>query len=1072
MAFIANQEDIPSSLDPLRDSPFKGCFYSTNESPQNPSLKTPINPLFPLDLSTHLTPALDALGINFQTSSSHHSQNNIQFPENINPQHRSIIEGMLKTNWSPGDLEGQEASIIMDHNGVPSGSPPPLASSTPVRVSILNPDETVGSEEADVSVRGDDDNRSVTFDHSGFGPEDTTDLEIESKRLLLPLVPTTPTLGIRRAVTRAQSTLKKIPQTEAVKAFPQTEPRRPVKGILKTPIVPGSASGLRNKGGKSTEKSHRSWGWYDSTSFSPLPSMDTPPKKNNNKAGKKGGGKGKKVKIDEVVDERILSSEEGEDVQEEGSPENCYIGGISSDESEATPSKKPKGAKGKDAGKKSKKEQESSSDEEEEEEPIPKKQGKKQTGRPANRKKKQKGEDEEAFKPSKGSSDVEEEYETSKPKGGRQYAKGKEAVDNNEEAEQEEEEEEEETGQGSDNEGAGEEESESGSGEGGNNKAGSGSDEEEDNGSSQSNNQSESEEEGEEEEEEESDEEFRPQYAESALRMMGTKTNTDSSKSSISKPRSSKSNDRSLMKRMSVENQRAKLGPDGQSGLRKAQADKAFERQEQFKRDGSLREIKFTGILGERNDPPPILLAANSNRDPYTSFGGAWKEPTKLNNKADGWPHVIEALKLTDPNKPQNTPSDDGNNAKEDGKETEERIETAFPITQGELNHTVKYLDASSKALKDALEKGKKYQRRHRRAIKKIATLRHRIKELERNLAQAGSEYAELELELAAKNAIGYDPMSYCYTNPEPEPELDSNFHMGFHDPLILRKNPNNRYPTLLELKEIGGAPLEVQRFEYKPFSTVLRNNPYREEDMYRRREIINGLTFPANVMLLDHSTYYFFVCCFCSKVSPAKLLFFQDELVWSSHRCLLCDAHVCCKNCKRWTAPVPPDQLPDAHKLAELLNGHKGKGNYEASLYLRGVWWDYNLQAQKLKLLRGGRSDHGLDYTALIYGIQSEGSVFPPQLGHERGYDFSAIEGANEKGANAQGGLRSMGKRRIEYEEEDEVHEGKRRKVEEILEKRRRARQLPFPETTEDDYDEQGYEDDEADMVVEEDNR
>ncbi|KAF3213148.1 hypothetical protein TWF679_005374 [Orbilia oligospora] len=1097
MAFFASQEDIPPSLDSFHDSPFLNYSHSTEEAdPQNPPLKTPINPLFPLDLSTDLTPALDALGIDidFETSISHHrphpSQNKIQFPDKIKPQHKSIIEGMLKTNWSPGDLEGQEHSIIMmDNSGIPSDSSPPLASSTPVPLSILHPDETAGGGGAHISARDEDDNRSITFKNIEFVPEDTTelsqDIELEDRGILVP-VPSTPALGIRRTVTRSQSTVKKMPlqrkeeEEKDTNPIPQTEPRRPVKGILKAPIVPLGALGLRKKAGQSTGNTHRSWGWYDSRSFSPLDDYEIQSKKGA-KAGKKTGGKGnengKKVKIDEVVDERILSSEESEANSSETAgwkPEPCLI---ESTDSEATPSKKPKDTKGKGAGKSSKK-GEQPSNSKEEEEPVPKKQGKQQAGNTQKKKKKKKAEDDEAFKPSKGSSDEEEEeYKTLKPKGGKKATKSEQAVTNEEEeaeevVEREEEEEEEcwEEGQGSEEEeGTDEEDDESEWGEERNNKAGSGSGSDEDENTGKGNNQSDEEEAKESEDEEEEDEDGKKSepiqlYSGRTLRATETITDTNIPKPSASRSRSSKSNDRSLMKRMSVENQRSKLGIDGQYGLRRVQAEKAFERQEQFKRDGSLREVQLTGIIGERKNPssrvPPVT---NFNRNPYTSTHDKKNKPKEDDDQTGDWDRVEK----TSRDKPPKTSLKVGstwNKTKHDGRTTEEQMEKVFPITQEELGTAIASLKESDEALNKALSQGRKYRLQRRRAKKKIDALRRKVKDLESRLEAAANECAQLELELAAKKAVGYDPLSYCYADPEPELDAET------RDRIWTPRNYQKKHLTIFDVKEIGGAPLEAQTITHAPFSTRLIKNPFRHEDMYQRREIINTLTFPANVMLLDHSTDYYFVCCLCKKVSPANLVYFQDEIVWSSYKCVACEAHMCCKGCARWTAPASSARFPDTNKAAGLLNGHKGKGNYEASLYLRGIWWDYVHSVELCPSLKNFKlSKNGLDFVIWEHRTKLEGSISPPQVKHWTGFFHTGEE--SPEGNNTKSGLRSTGKRKFEYNHQEAVHESKRRKVEDILEKRLLARQLPFPEEINDNYDdeeeEEEYENDEVEVVV-----
>ncbi|KAK6351591.1 hypothetical protein TWF718_004748 [Orbilia javanica] len=1078
MASVANKEDIPLSLDPFRDSPLQlysphsgslgsipplhtPISHSIDETPSKSYINTPINTPYPLGLSTYLSPASDTPGINLQDSNSQASRNNIQFTGNINPGHRSIIEAILKTDWSSGDLEGQENSIVMDHSGIPMDSPP-LASSTPAQISILPYEGSIhsgdliydkktklfenhkqdGEQEQGMeqtSAKNEDDNRSVIniLGEIEFVPEGagtSQNVTMEDAEAPVP-VPTTPTMGLRRALTRAQSTIKKATLQEEVMAFPQTEPRRPVKAISKTPIQPLDAPALY-KAGNDTGNTHRTWGWYDSTSFSSLDCLKevgTPVKK----TGKgKGSEKGKNAKTDELMEEKNLPSEGSEEIEEsennEGSDFEC-----SGDEGDNTPSKKPKTAKGKNAGRKPGKGEESSSEEEpeggednepgdeEEEKPAPKKHKKSQVA-PKNRRKKQKNEDEGAFKPKKDSSDVEEEYETSKPKRGRKSAKVEETVDNDEEnmegvegvKEKGKAASRNDTNQESSDKNSEDDESEEE--EGGNNGIGSGSgsdDGDDGNGNNQSGSEEdhdgeeEDEDNEEEEEEEEEKEEQTPQGSVTVAHTPGTKKNIGSLRSSIPNPNSLKSYDKHLMKRMSVESQRSKTGE--QSGLRKAQADKAFEIQEQFKRDGSLREVQLSGFVPSesgwgRERTKKVPPAPPTFKFPETAEGVAGNEGSS---------------QVRGPSK-----------TKRDVGDIERRTERVFPITQKELETAIATIKNSDEALRKAESKGEKYRLKKRRAAKKIASLQNKVRKLEEELEEAGSDCAQLELKLAARNAIGHDTLSYLYKDPEVD-------YLTYGELGLTRGVVSDEDMTTSRLRNIGGAPLDVQKFDRPPFHSPLKQNPFRHEAMYQRREIINSLTFPGNVMLIDHGTDYFFVCCFCSKVSPVNLLFFQDEIVWLSLKCLVCDAHNCCVKCKRWTAPKPSSNLPGTSTAIELLNGPKGKDSYESSLYLRGIWCDYLRQKKDLKI-----SDEDLETSSEA----SFGTEYP-----DEGLTW---ETTDNKSKHA--GLRSVGKRKGGNEEG--AHESKRRRIGEILEKRRVARQLPLPDAADEgdeEYDEDGDE-------------
>ncbi|KAK6537003.1 hypothetical protein TWF281_001207 [Arthrobotrys megalospora] len=1109
MASIANQEDIPSSLDPLHNTPTlerrspnrsnlgsipiltPPIFRATDETPPKSHIKSPIHSSFPLaGLLSHLTstPRFDTTGIDVLTSGTRQSQPNIQFPENINPDHKSIIEGILKTNWSPGKMEGEEHSIMMDHSGIPLDSPPPLATSTPVPISILPADQT-GWEAATIKAGGPDtakrvyeqeeiwqptnplrsgdlfydrkvklfenynqekegeekeDNQATPQDATMFediifvaeNTDESQDIEMED----VPVpVPTTPTAGLRRAVSQnaAQSTVKKAPPLEDIKVFPQTEPRKPLKGILKSSLPPLDASGLRGVK-KGTGAPHRQWGWYDSRSFSPLESSGELMEIAAKKAAKGGKGGKKKVQIDETVDERILTSSASEDegprrrgkvknYKEDDDDGSDFEG---SDDAEA-PAKKTKATNQKrGGGRKPKKKKESSDEEEEqgeeqqeeEEKPEPKKRGRTQ-GAPKNGKKMQKNEDAGAFKPDRDSSDIEEEYETSKPKRGRKAAEVAEAVDNEEDGEGEEGEvgSDAGTGRGSDDGDASEEESRSEGEEEGqqedNNNAEPGSS---DSGGSDNNDQSGSEQEQEDEESDNGEEEGEEEYVEeeqaAAVRTAKPKKSTHSKSKAtpppqpqVSKTSTAKDYDRSMMKRKSIEGQRSKTS-SGQSGLRKVQADKAFEIQEQFKRDGSLREVQLSGFSpsqagwddGRKELAPPAPPAFKFPEPPLTSDA----------------PKIVESADEDDS-------SDNSNKTRSKSKDEDEdktQIESVFPITRREIQSVKTLIERAKKYYDEASSREDDYLGQLGEARYRQRLMARKIKWLKRKLATTKENCSNLELELAAMRSIGHDNQSHLFTRTmEVTMYLDGDYP---------EHNNGHSGPSTSEGVEL--TALEVQAFEHPPFSSKLSNNPFRHKDMYHRREIINKLTFPGNVMLAEYDTDYYFICCECYEMSDVKLAFYQDELIWSSNLCSMCLGHQCCDKCTRWTSPASSSRWPETFQSEQLLNGPKAKENYESTMYLKGIWADYMRQREEAV-------DSGL----------------PPKLQEEDDPHNQARRAA------AQAGLRST--ESSKRKNEDDGPGSKRRRIEEkrveILEERSRSRRPPVPEEEEGEREREGEE-------------
>ncbi|KAK6361167.1 hypothetical protein TWF730_004911 [Orbilia blumenaviensis] len=1028
MASVASQEDIPASLNPLRDPllrlrshnlPSLGSappllsipFHTTDETPPKADARAPVYSSHQVDHPLKSIPSLDPSRINFQTSGTLHPQNNIQFPESIYPEREDILEGVLKTDWSFGSMEEPDSSIIAMDQSVFSVRSPPLAVSTPALDPIL-PLAKAAYDAATVGTGGlnmagkvydeeeiwgisdgihtgnifcnndtalfkyydrregaqDDPFKPIAFVAEAPGESQDTEMQDVDAPALVPVTPTT---GLRAAVTRSfASTVKKAPRPGDMKVFPRTEPRKPIKGILKTPVAPTPALSLY-KAGKDTASAHRSLGWYDSTSFSPFESSgelaEIAEAQKAAKEERKGKAVLKETPYEEVVGNFLPSEESGEErPKREGKKYNEDEGDGSDFEGSEyddirTPLKNPKVTEVKSVSRKKGKEKQNSLAYEEGgigEGVQDLEQSKPAQKKKVQRKKKMK-EDAGAFKPEQSSSDLEEEYEISKPKRRVKAIEVVQAVGNEEERSEEEANSDPGAYQGSedrdtgDKEGESEDDEEEPEGEEGraDTNAGSGSEEDDEDNKKQSGSEEEDDEEG--EEEDEDDEEDTGKWKEVRLIKKETAASLRAAKVKSRTPpeNHTKSKTRSLMKRMSVESQRRRSSI-GQPGLRQAQADKAFEMQERFKRNGSLRKVQLSGFIpsetnwggGQRKAAPPVPpIFEFPQRPPKT----AEQEITKIAN-AETPESDIESNSVTgtsDNIEEQST--DQGTQAtirkrpmhhvEKHGSGVNRRAETVFPITQKELEETILMVKETDRELKESREAEKKCQILLSTAKSNIDSLCCKVNTLKNKLAKTRDDYTRLEVELAAKDAIGHDRLSYLYKDTTLEDGMvELQGYVG------LEGFDHNVDMDYIKKK---GAPLDVQPLEHPPFSSKLNNNPFYHEDMYQRREIINSLTFPGNVMLVDYSTNYFFICCLCSNMSSVNVLFYQDELIWSLCICLVCAEHWCCARCDRWTAPKKPSMLPETDADMELLTGPIAKKSYEASLYLKGVWGDFLVQ-------------------------------------------------------------------------------------------------------------------------------
>ncbi|KAJ6260911.1 hypothetical protein Dda_3572 [Drechslerella dactyloides] len=740
-----------------------------------------------------------------------------------------------------------------------------------------------------------------------------------------------PTTDLRVATTRSAA------RALAAKTLPPS-PRTPVNiaaetGLFRNARAPNT--------GNTTE--HRSLGWYDSTSFSPLESSGERAELAAAKAAAKAPAKGrgrKKQQVDEESDEevpeRILPSS-----SDDGRPRRATKGKTYKEDSESDGSdfndsensdgeqEKPK-RRGRPARKPKKQETPSESEEEEEEgvDSPPKKRGRKPKNAdvaqenetpaaPKTRKAANKKTGDTVFKPD-ASSEGDEESEEEKVQRGKKTEDAKE--ENSDGSEEQDQDSRDATNEDDEeNQGAAGEISGSNSSSDGTPAYDSDSSTSDENGKDAT---------------PDSDDEV-------AVRGAPVKTSGRTDKQSNIPQEidpSSRSAQRSLMKRINVEHQRElhrAKSPGEPSGLRKAQAEKAFELQEEYKRDGSLREVKMTGFMpavaswfGGRKKTPPAAPPPPMTPPPppvdTNSEGDQESESTNQDAHSNGEGGQSDNHEGQSSSEHENTDESNGSSTDEkDSDEEDEGSDKTFEITAREIREVEKEMEEAVEKLMQKMDEAEHLERQ-------LSDRTVEVEQLKSRLEKETQRAAEMEQELEARTTLGYDRLSYLY-----------------------------RYKPQLTLSDLPGTedesrmtPLDVQTFDRVPFSTKLVANPFRHEDMYHRREIVNKLSFPGNIMLADPETDYFFRCCNCHAMSEVRLLFFQDEIVWSACICFTCFDHHCCEDCARYTAPMDSARLPRTSAAIDKLKEGEASGNYETRLYTRGIWSDYLRQKENVETM------------------------------------------------------------------------------------------------------------------------
>ncbi|KAK6355312.1 hypothetical protein TWF696_004422 [Orbilia brochopaga] len=837
-------------------------------------------------------------------------------------------------------------------------------------------DEMSDGEDGSTAENKDDDNGN---DNPEFEVDSDGDITMtDAQRIALGLfaASSTPTTGLRGAKTR--SAARAAPKATFAATPKSTKtPRKNAKKAPKTPVNnAASESGLfKNAKNTGNTTEHRSLGWYDSTSFSPLESSGELAEIAAAKANKAKDRGRKKKHVEEESEEetpdRILPSSSDDGRQRRTRKDRSYKEDSDHDDDESA--------------------------DEEQADISPKKRGRKPKNvasdtAPKTRKPAKKRQQKDAvFKPDASSEvDEEPEEEETKAKRGRKKAEVQ-TVDEEQSDESEE--------QGTENEDtADEEEQESQEGP---DVEGSGSDDEGHAPEGTDSNAS----------EDEDDEQSPPPPEPVAVRGKAEK------KKNVSRRRS-QSTSRSQAKRVDTEHQSASSGEP--SALRKAQAEKAFELQEEYKRDGLLREAKMTGFIpsvaswfgGRKEAPPPAPRPPTPEAAPPPPTqqrdgedGRAEDEPEDDSDMPNDNGQQEQSDDESSDNGPHGGNDEESDEESEDGEENDNSEDgesgEKFEITAKEIREI-------EEEMEDAVDKLMHQMDQNEGLRRQLSEKTVKVDQLESKLAEESQKATEASLELEAKKKLAYDGLSYLYRFKP---------HLSMNDiPCLCDKN--------------GLTQLDVQTFEHPPFSTKLVNNPFRHEDMYHRREIVNNLTFPGNVMLVDFETDYHFRCCNCHATSEVRLLFFQDELIWSTCICFTCFEHFCCAKCTRYTAPKDPARLPSTTDMVDRMKQGEASGNYETRLYVRGIWADYLEQKEKRGLL-----DH------------MEDEIAPIREENDAKYD-KAAEKTKELGLRAAGkGKRKRGV--AEKEEEGDVNPKSKKQMiaarrEQLAAARRQERRPP----------------------------
>ncbi|EPS43869.1 hypothetical protein H072_2101 [Dactylellina haptotyla CBS 200.50] len=823
---------------------------------------------------------------------------------------------------------------------------------------------------------------------------------------------------------------------------PTTEPRRRVdRDEFETPAGKlRIMSGLQAMKG-TNESIHRSIGWYDSTSFSPLESSgelaEIAARKKAERAEKRGGKKKKVVQEEEEYERILPSSSEEEDGGRKAAKRPNYKEDSGSDyEVEDIPSKKRKVQRTpirKRKAKTQKNEEEEDQYEEEdpfeEEEQVAKPQGKLAGGIGRKKKKQTKDEGGAAFKPNRDVSN-EDEDEDSKPKRGRKVGKTKQKA----EIAQEEEAAEDDDGEGEDEPEVEKEEEQVC--------------EEEEGDENGSVTPSEDEENGEERRKEKAVSGLQFYKGANSKALLRSRTPGQESENSDADSHQRESYDKHSMKRKSVERQRRIQGSQ-LSGLRRLTAAKAFARQNQSKKDGALLEAKTSGfepairgwwggVKKAASAPPPKIRLPTPMREAREvmkkraeelqsqkprykglkdTYGKAKKDifgPSynEIDDRDDEEVHEAnhddeydEDTSYEDPSEeypPEELPPKEYNSGKrldkisevnewgsQDGTHADEAsnepLEVYHPISKAELDEITKDWDGMMQMLQDHREKEGDLAVDLKRSKKKVSSLTAELKEYKEKLGST-------QIELAATKAFGHDKLDYLYNVQPP------GTHMG-----AIAKSHN-----FLDKKDL--TKLDVDAIARLPFSGKLKVNPFRHDDMYQRREIINNLSFPGNAMLVDFGTEYLFQCCHCDALTETRVLFFQDEIVWSNCLCYVCFGHYCCARCVRYTKPLDLNDMPQTREGRESLAGGQADKNYEAWVYMKAIWSDYLKQRAMMDT-----ADEIIESPHTVKGL-------PKSWGKEHAKDFHWEKSSNPATTAAKAGPRAaVPRKRLRDAESDD---------------------------------------------------
>ncbi|KAF3901558.1 hypothetical protein ABW21_db0201730 [Orbilia brochopaga] len=800
-----------------------------------------------------------------------------------------------------------------------------------------------------------------------------------------------PSTPLRKTVksTPARKTAKPNQSQNIVKPTPS---QKTTKNEYTTPVtkITSETSLYRNAKNTGNTTEHRSLGWYDSTSFSPLESSGEQAEIAAAKAAA-AAAKGPSRKKKQVVEE--------EEESEEESSERI----LPSSSDDERPRRAAKG--------KARKQDSDGSDfndsEGSAEESAPKKPGRKPGRKPKNaeddaspkvkKAAKKKQPEDAVFKPDASSSEVDDDVEEKKVKQDEQQSDKQHSDEPEEENTDDEDAAEEDEGEGQEDTGGGTPDPSSGSSDAGatdNSESGSGEDNEQDSVAS---------------EDDEENEDKSPSPESVAVRASAAKLTRQHGEQAEVSHSPPQSDPRGSSQRINTNQDELghNTSPSDPAGLRRVQAEKAFELQEEYKRDGSLREVKMTGFMpsltnwfsGRKDTPPPAPAALRPPTPAPAPSTPTNEEEFEVDEET--LKRLENGELLTDYEASEHDPHDGDyqeSNGRSDGEDENEESGQNFEITAQEVREIEEEMGDAVNKLMHQMEQTERLQR-----LLNEKTIQ--VEQLECKLAEETQKAAEAQLELEAKKNLGYDRLSLLY---QPTPQL------GMNDIPCFRDEDGSKF-----------APLVVQIFERPPFSTKLVNNPFRHEDMDHRREIVNNLSFPGNIMLADFETEYQFRCCSCHAMSEVRLLFFQDELVWSTCICFTCYEHFCCANCTRYTGPKDPSRLPTTTDAVDRLKKGEASGNYETLLYVRGIWADY-LQKKAKKSM--------LDVVEERYITAREEN--------DEGYD-NAAEKAKELGLRAAG--KGKRKRVAAQEEEEETVNPKSKKpmIAAMREKLERARKL-----------------------------